>query len=113
MSLYANLGYDPTTDLNRTDEATILSSVPARIGGMEVVETGTVRPGGNGMYASVEILCKTETVPASRAYSTHTLVVRAEPVATPEGTWVKVEPYLIVGHYDLSLAEAVADLAQR
>ena len=101
--------YDPSADPKRTDERTVRATVPAKVGGAQVIAQGRFQPGGSGCYAGVEVLCMwgpDSVTDEAHAYSTHTLVLRVE-------NGVEGPHYLISGHYDMSFAVAMADLAGR
>lgn len=105
------LTYDAATDPVRVNESVVRDLLaPGTVlpGGLTVVEQGRFTPGGRGCYASVMVLCEREDAPygPERRFSTHEAYVPSEasgqrPAASQSG------------HYDLTLAQAVADLATR
>lgn len=102
--------YDSATDPNRVSEARVrdlLKPGTMLSGGIEVVEQGRFKPGGKGCYASVMVIGKRTGAPyADRPYSTHEAYVPSEADGLRPASSQS-------GHYDLTLAEAVADLDQR
>lgn len=102
--------YDPTTDPMRVDEATLREAIkPSTLlpGGLTVINQGDYTKGGKGSYAAVTVLCYRADAPfPGRAFSTHVAYVPAEADGPRR-------PESQSGHYDLTLAEALADLASR
>ncbi len=107
----STLPYDSATDPYRIDVELIRRTVWScgEIPGFEdphvLVHLGRAEAGGKGRYGAVLVMVRRTGLAEDVAYSTHQVIVRSE----ADSRRLSAQ----TGHYDMSRAEAEADLAAR
>lgn len=106
--------YVKTQDPLRVNEAAVREFIAQnpKVSVGTILTQGRFSPGGSGTYAAVTVIVKSSIahrLSEERQYSTHLAIVRSEDPASGSVPQVILES----GHYGLTWAEAVADLAER